>query len=102
MQEIRYDGTLGEKKEGTIEELLEMSKESLEKKDVAAVFISKGEEDPDKKKVTLQIPGRRKGTTSLVVDDQRIRELVREELTIMLQQRDPLFKRILKEIQDGE
>lgn len=85
MQEIKYDGSRGEKKEGTIEDLLEMTKESLDKEDVAGVLIFKGE--------------------SLDVDmspeiEERLREIVREELKIILERRDPFFRKILKEIQD--
>lgn len=85
MQEIKYDGSRGEKKEGTIDDLLEMTKESLDKEDVAGVLIFKGE--------------------SLDVDmspeiEERLREIVREELKIILERRDPFFRKILKEIQD--
>lgn len=87
MQEIMKDGSRGEKKEGTIEELLDMAKESMDKEEVAGVVIFKGEQ--------------------LNVDlspeiESEIRKLIRTELKIMLEQRDPLFKQILQEIQNGK
>lgn len=98
MQEIKYDGSLGEKKEGTIKELLELADESLAKEDVAAVVISKGDQDPEKQIVIHTIPGRKNKSSGMGED--KIRHFIRDELKIMLEKRDPFFQKILKEIQD--
>lgn len=108
MQEIRTDGSLGERKEGTIDELLELAEESLNKEDVAAVVISKGEQDPAKQIVISMIPGRKKTTSGLT--ESRIREIVREEIMETVNKEiilhaarsDPSFKKILKEIKNGK
>jgi hypothetical protein len=86
MQEIKHDGTRGEKKEGAIEDLLGFAKESLEKDDVAGVLIFKGEE--------------------MVLDlspefEKHVRKIVKEEMKISMTRGEPLFQKIIKELRNG-
>ena len=88
MQEIKMDGTPGKRIEGDITDLLEKAVESLEDPEVQSVVIRK------------MIPGRNARKQQINIKKDRIRQIVREELKIMLMQRDPLFEKIMAELKE--
>jgi hypothetical protein len=84
MQEIKHDGSDGIYKEGNIKDLLPEIEESLKKKDVREVIVSR-------------LPGKK---SQQVQNETWVRKIVREELKALLMERDPMFQKIVRELKE--
>ena len=91
MQEVRNDGNAPKYKEAnSLEGLFPEIKKSLN--DEGVDFVKVGSPK-------LIIPNKKKKS---MVTEQRVREIVKEELKIAFMEFDPLFKKILMEIEAEE